>query len=65
MIFCRTSFSPCPALDAWDGRPNRGVYRRTGDELLCAVDATGDGPRPSSVGPAPDVRFWTLRRVRK
>ena len=52
-------------LNAEDGHNQRGVYRRTGDVLLWAVDATGEGRRPTGFDPSPEVRLWTLRRVKK
>jgi uncharacterized protein (TIGR03067 family) len=48
-----------------DGFLSVGVYRRAGDELLWAVDVSGDGRRPSSTEPASGVWVWTLRRVKK
>jgi uncharacterized protein (TIGR03067 family) len=42
----------------------RGIYRRSGDDLLWAYDVSGIR-RPSSFEPAPEVWVWTLRRVRK
>jgi hypothetical protein len=56
-------YSGSPHIDgASDGRWRRGVYRRTGDELLWASSWAG---QPSSFDPAPDVLLWTLRRVKK
>ena len=46
------------------GNRIRGIYRRSGDELLLAEDRYGDGPRPSSFEPANRVVLWTLRRVK-
>jgi hypothetical protein len=41
---------------------NRGIYRRTGDELLWADDLVGDGRRPSSANRKPRGgrgNWWT------
>jgi uncharacterized protein (TIGR03067 family) len=46
------------------GCVRRGVYRRTGDELLWALGMAA-GNRPSSFEPARGVTVWTLRRVMK
>ena len=48
-----------------NGRIDRGVYRRVGDEVLWAESTRPSGPRPSSFDPAPGVMVWTLRRVKK
>jgi len=60
------SRSPCEVDDSQqDGRIDRGIYRRTGDELHWADSLLRNAPRPSSFDPAPGVVVWTLRRVRK
>jgi hypothetical protein len=52
-------------LHTGDARPQLGVYRRTGDELLWAVDAADEGRRPTSFEPTAGAWLWTLRRVKK
>jgi uncharacterized protein (TIGR03067 family) len=46
-----------------DDEVHRGVYRRTGDQLVWALIYRGR--QPSSFEPAPGVLLWTLRRVKK
>jgi uncharacterized protein (TIGR03067 family) len=55
-----------PAIDLTTsgGEVHRGIYRRTGDVLVWAMNRSS-GRRPPSFDPAPGVVVWTLRRVRK
>jgi uncharacterized protein (TIGR03067 family) len=55
-----------PAIDLTNSREavHRGIYRRSGDVLLLALDFKGVG-HPSAFDSDPGVVVFTLRRARK
>jgi hypothetical protein len=60
------SRSPCEVDELHqDGRIERGIFCRTGDELQWTEGILLGSLRPASCDPAPGVAVWTLRRVTK